>query len=485
MSFISTILQTIRRPSAKHLVIGAIFSLAMVGSVGLGLSMRGHSSAQVSRDCDHNSIDYQPYPNAGDCGAANPQELVADARNNVPGDLQAIYNYGGLPVSQYDQFASSAQEGVINKDGTVVVHGDTVIINAWTMGRTSMGLSSSVRHPVNIAGNTYYYSAPQYSFASDVTSIPVMVMFDANGTAQAAIMNPCGNVVGGNKVPSSVTCQALNAAQSKDNPNMYTFTTSASFMGNAKFTRVVYHFSDTNTDVQETSLTTGVEHTFTKDADVTVTVYASVPGGHEIASSVETCKKHITFTPPMFVCTALVATAVDDNTFRFTIKTAQDSHTTVKNADFILDNTQTTAGVDAKDSNGNIFKEYTFTDQNSHTVKVTVYFNTLEGVKSDSGHCTATVTPKQQPKCTVPGHENEAPNSPTCGFCQPGIPMGSPQCTPPQTPPTQLVNTGPGSVIALFAGTTITAFFAHKFFLSRRLRRAATLAAAPEASEIL
>ncbi|HKU18858.1 MAG TPA: hypothetical protein VJP80_06325 [Candidatus Saccharimonadales bacterium] len=477
MSFISIITQRLRRPTKKELVVGAVFALAMAGSVALGLSVRGHGVALTTvRDCKHNSIDYKDLN--GGCGAYSPSEYIKDVRQNDPTDLQVIDQYFSsdfnLSPSQYDDFAAHAVDGIAYKDGRITTMDGTVVATSgWSIGRDQKSYAWKYTIPHD---NTYYWAShSQDVFLVD--AIPVMLYFNNQGEVQFIVQKPCGNIMGGTKVHNSLTCQALNASQSKDNPNSYTFTTTASVSGNAKISRVVYHFSDTNTDITTTSVSAPVNHTFAKSGDVTVTVYASVPGGHELASSIVNCQKHITYTPPMYVCTALVANAIDDKTFRFTIKTAQDSFTTVKNADFILDNSSTTSGVDTKDQDGNIYKEYTLNDANSHTVKVTVYFNTLEGVKTDSGHCSATVKPKEQPKCTVPGHEGEAPNSPTCGYCQPGIPIGSPQCTPttptPPTTPTALVNTGPGSVIGMFVGTSIAAFFAHKFYVSRRARRAA------------
>lgn len=48
-------------------------------------------------------------------------------------------------------------------------------------------------------------------------------------------------------------------------------------------------------------------------------------------------------------------------------------------------------------------------------------------------------------------------------FTTPGV--------PPTTPPTTLVNTGPGQVAALFAAVAVLGAFAHRLFLSRRLSR--------------
>ena len=475
MSFMTKLIKRAERATKKDFVIAGIFSLALVASVGLGLVSRQFSSAQEARDCSTNSIDYEDLN--GGCGAATPSELIKDIQDNQPSDLQNIYSYFGLTPAKYTQFANTAVEGQVNVNGTVTYNGQTVMTGVQTMGRDDF---NSHRVPLTIDGHTYYEAAPQYSFAAGVTAIPAMIMFDGNGVAQAVVMNPCGNEVSGTPVTNSVTCHALNATQpnATKQPNTYNFTTTATVTGNAIIDKVVYHFSDDNSTVTEASPSTPVAHTFTKSGTVTVTVFASVPGGNQIESeAVVNCEKQITYVPPFYVCTELEATALDseNNSFRFTViaKTDNTGQTILQNVDFTLDGTQTTKGVTQKDSNGNIYQDYSFTDTSSHTVVATLNFNTAQGVESTT--CKASVTPSQPPMCTVPGHTNESPTSPTCGYCQPNIPIGSAACTPttpvPPSTPTALVNTGPGSTIGLFGATVIVGFFAHKFYASRRARR--------------
>ncbi|HSX33326.1 MAG TPA: hypothetical protein VLF91_03250 [Candidatus Saccharimonadales bacterium] len=472
MSFITKVVQHVRHATAQQLTIAGIFALALLGTITLGLHVRSTAGATAVRDCSLDSLDYAEFPAKGDCGATTAPELIADIKHNVPSDLQSLYadQSVGLNSSVYQKFSDTAVDGVVNRDGTVVVNGQTVLTGAFTVGRDNFGNN---RKPITLGGHTYYFSPTQDSFASGVTQIPVMVMFTDQGVSQIIIEKPCGNIVGGMPKLPSATCKALQAQQSTSNPNSWTFSTDATFGPNTTLNRVVYHFSDGRADIVMHTLGATAPQTFAKDVDVTATVYANVPGNHVIVAKVIDCKKHIPHTAPMFVCTALVASAIDDKTFRFTVKTAQDKNTTVKSADFSLDS-GTAITVTTKDAQGNLFKEYTFSDTKTHNVAVTVFFNTLEGVKSDAGHCTASATPKKTPVCEVPGHIGQPIDS-NCGFCKPGVPIGSADCAPPTTPPSTLVDTGPAGTGALFVGTVIAGFFGHKFYLGRRARRAAAL----------
>ncbi|HJQ08191.1 MAG TPA: hypothetical protein VJ836_01770 [Candidatus Saccharimonadales bacterium] len=475
MKFITTIMKRVDRITSKQFIVAGVFSLALASSIGLGLTTKQHIGAAIVRDGSRNSIDYVDMN--GGPGAANCNEMIQDIRDNRPSDLQAIYRHFGLSSADYSRFAKDCEQGTLFLDGRIEVKGHTVMTNAWTMGRhTFAGQRESIKVPGS--STTYYHSAPAGSFADGVKSLPVMVMFNENGVVEAAILNACGNpVTRGNKVTPSAVCTALKSAQPDKvkKPNTYTFTATASFNGNATFSRVVYHFSDDNTSVTKTSLTAPVEHTFKKSGKVTVKVYAKVPGGKEIEARVVNCEKQITFTPPFYLCTALVASALDDQKrkFRFTVKVSMDATTTLKHADFTLDGTNTTTGVTTKDASGNIYKDYAFTDEKTHKVVATVHFNTSQGVQSKT--CQASVTPAKLPKCEVPGFEHLPPNDERCGYCLPGIPKGDVRCTPPppappETPPV-MPETGAAGAVGLFTGVSALGFFGHKVFVKRRARK--------------
>lgn len=474
-NFVRAIYEGPSQKSKKMMLFAGLFAIALAVSVGLGIASRGFGGAAVIRDTDSvNSIDGAN--RNGGIGAADANEFIQDLRDNVPGDLQTIYadpRLGALTPNLYDQFKNEAVQGEVWRDGHVTVNGQTVWNNVWTMGRTTMG--GKQRSPIDIGGKTYYYSSPSVSFAASRQYLPALVWFDERGEVRMAVLNACGNNVGGgDKVRNNVQCSALNMSQpdAEHQPNVYNFTTNVSVSGNARISRVVYTFSDDGSTVVKTGEDAGsqvVEHTFKKDGTVTATVYASVPGGHEIQSTaVAECSKAVKYIPPFYACTNLRAVAIDDKkkAFRFTAihKTDTTGQTTLENVDFTLDAKDATKGVTTKDDEGYIYKEYKFTDDVTHKVVATLNFNTAEGVQSVD--CQASVTPAKTPMCTVPGKEQ--------------YPVDSPECKENPTPPqvkgvsTTLVNTGPGDVAGIVAGfvaISVLGFVGHNLFLRRRVQR--------------
>jgi hypothetical protein len=470
MSIISKLVEHMPRMTSKNFVVGGVFALALAGSVALGVASRQFTHAAVIRDNDSvNSID--GCDKNGGIGAADADELIADIKSGCPADLAGLYTWAGLSSDKYTQFQNEAVSGTLFRDGHVeIAGGQTVMDNALTMGRTSLGKPASVRKPIVINGKTYYQSTPENSFASGRASLPVMVLFDNNGVAKTVIMNACGNIVTGNPKTPAAVCNALQATQPDitKKPNTYVFTTQATFSNNASLSRVVYHFSDGSADVTKTSLTDGVEKTFTKDTKVTVEVFAKVPGGKEIKASVIHCEKQVSYVPPMAVCTALVPAVLDNKNqkFRFTVKTAT-KYAEVKSVAMSVDS-KTAEAVTTKDADGNYYKEYEFTDSAKHTVVANVVFTTIEGDKN--ANCDAKVESKKTPVCEVPGHEGQPIND-QCGYCKPGIPIGDNRC---KDVPKVLADTGPGSVAGLFVGTSALGAVSHRLYKRRAAKKSAS-----------
>jgi hypothetical protein len=454
-----------RALTKKNFLVAGVFVLALAGAISLGHATKQSTSAASSRDCSVNSVNYKP--NNGGCGALSPQELIADVRQNDPGDLQATYDHFGLNASKYDRFASEAVQGVAKADGTVWVNGQKVMDNAWSIGRTKFWYSQNYQ----IGGTMFYKS--NHTQVLQGKDHDVMVMFDDNGTAESVIMNACGNGVGGDKVPTSAACKQLNMTSVEGKKNTYRFTTDVEVTGNAQIQKVVYTFSD-GTTVEKANGNEAVEHTFAKSGTAKVEIHVKLPNGKIKVIKGDNCVKQITVKIPVYLCEMLIATALNDKKtqFRFTVKTRQEN-AVVKSVDFTLNGSNTTNGVVTKDAQGNIYKDYTFAeDGKSHKVVAKVNFD-LEGEVA-SKTCEATVTSTKAPVCEVPGKEMFPPNAPECAWCPvPGkekLPKDSPNCKEAPVPPAELPKTGMGNIIGMFAGTTIAGAAAHRVVTSRRRR---------------
>ena len=463
MSFFSKLVQKYKRATPKQLVLAGVFMLAFAGAIGAGFASRQGSFAASGRDCDTNSINYVSMN--GGCGAANPAELVADARDNRPGDLQTVYNYFGLSTSEYDRFASTARQGEFRRNGDVVVDGQVVLTGGWSMGRHNYRSSD----PLTINGTTYYEGTPEKRWSATAQSIPVMVMFDDDGTIEVAIMNPCGNpVTRGVKVKSGAECKMLNKYAVSGKKNTYQFSTDASKFGHAQYVKFNYYVNDGSGkklfDTTTNPADKTKEITFEKSSTVSVEIQISLPGGKTKTVTSELCKKEIGVVKEEFlhVCEALTATSADNKTFRFTVKEKHSNNVTVQSADFTLDSKTTVKGVTTKDQDGNIYREYTFTDTVSHTVSAIVNFLADGKVVQSKETCKATVTPEKAPVCEF----------------NPNLPPNHPDCKKPETcednpgkEGCELPSTGPAGVAGLFAGVTAAGAVGHRLFVNFRRRQ--------------
>jgi hypothetical protein len=139
----------------------------------------------------------------------------------------------------------------------------------------------------------------------------------------------------------------------------------------------------------------------------------------------------------------------------------------VKSADFTLDSNITTKDVTDKDQSGNIFRDYTFSDVNQHTVKAVVNFLVEGKVVQSTDLCQAKVTPKQPPVCEF--NPNLPPNHPDCKKPEcvekpgSGFPPGDERCKLPVT--------GPAGMAGLFTGVTAVGAVGHRLLMNYRRKR--------------
>jgi hypothetical protein len=443
MSVFSTIKKRYLSATPKQLMLTGVFAMAFAAAIGGGFASKQTSSAATGRDCTVNSIDFKNMN--GGCGAQTPHEFADDIRDGNPSDLNEIYSSFGLTPSKHDRFESTAREGIAYQDGRVVVDGQTVMTDAWSIGRTKFSYAKN--YWIN---NKLFY----WSWHTQVLkqNLPVMVMFDENGTVEFSVIKACGNPMGGVVVKSGAECKSLNMTPAGQK-NTYNFTTSTTKFGLAKIVKYDYYYNDGNGDKLFASKSNGsdvVTKFFDKSATVKVKVTISLPGGKTKVITSTLCEKHVGVVKEefLYVCDALIATARDNTNrkFRFTVNTKQSNNVTVDSADFTLDGNFTTSGVTAKDSDGNFYKDYDFSDDKTHKVSVIVNF-TADGkhVTSKEGACVARVTPEKTPEC------------------KPGIPVGSPKCE-------DLPSTGPAGIAGLFTGVSLVGAAAHRLYMSRKNR---------------
>ncbi len=320
---------------SKLFKITSIVSAFALVAIGGTMSFQASSDKASASDCSANAI--------VTCGAANPADFISKVRANAPGDLPTIYASYGLAPADYNRFITSAVAGTAYKDGTIVVGGRVVATNAESIGRSSKPYS----HAKVIGGKTYYESRAQDVFLSN--SIGVMVLFNAKGQMQFAVMNDCGNPTNGTVVTPTYTCNNLQSRQI--NRTTYAFSSSATAGNGASIDHVVYNFGD-GTSSTQANPATEVAHTYTKTGtfSVKVTVYVTVPGSQTviIAAAGDCVKQIVIATPPppppapkptpVASCTTLTAVVSDRTNVALSAKAAVANGATVSGYDFeILD----------------------------------------------------------------------------------------------------------------------------------------------------
>jgi len=413
------------------LLAGLLLAAMTVGLGGLS------SRASAAQDCDDNAIVF--------CGFGGASDFMSKVRENDDGhghhDLQSVYAAYGLEPAMYDKFVTSARQGTAYKDGRIVVDGQVVGMNARSIGRIA-SFQGGGFFTQNIGGVTYYGNSAQQAFAAQ--SIPVMVLFNAQGVMQFAVLNSCGNPENATKVTPSFACNALNKTAVAGKANTFSFTTSASASNNASIAKLVYDFGDGSAPVTTTSPSAPVTHTYASSGTFTakVTLFVHLPGNQTVAVPSEHCQTTITVAPPppkpqpMFACEELAAVVNDQNKMMvtFTATASMSSGVTLVSGDFNFGDGATQANVQPNTST-TVQATHTYTAANSFTASAVLHF-------------------------TVNGQSEQA----TAPACTAAVTTTAP---PPAQPPT-LPNTGAGDVIGVAAGTTALGTLGYRLRLRRR-----------------
>ncbi len=456
---------------------GLIVALALLcGLSTFGLSKV--SAVDTNKDCDNNALVY--------CGFTSASNFISKVRSNNSGnghnDLQAIYAHFGLEPSDYDRFVSSAQQGVAYANGQVVVNGQVVATNVKSIGRIA-SYQGPGYFTMNINGTNYYGNTNGNAFGATARSegLPVTVLFNSQGVMQFAVLDSCANPQFGTTVTPTYSCDALNASPVSGKLNTYSFTTNASAANNATVDHVVYDFGD-GSKVTETNPSTAVTHQYTTSGDFTakVTVYVKLPGNQQVTVTSVKCQKQIQVQIPFYQCVELTGALLDSNkmSVSLTATAKYGGGAQFASADFDFGDGSSQNGVKPTSGSNAVTVTHTYGTPNTYNASATLHF-LVNGKDVTAAACPASVTPTKPP----------TPE------CKPGVPVGSPACTPcqfdttlpsnsPQCVPPTLPNTGAGDTIAIFSVVVVAGFLVYRQIIFRK-HRLAFLAAEQGTSVLL
>jgi hypothetical protein len=456
----------LERQNKKLAFVAGLFvaGVSLMGSVGFAV---GQASAASAVDCDNNALIK--------CGFTSPTDFINKVKANDSGnghsDLQAIYSYYHLTAADYSNFVSHAVAGEVQRNGNIVVNGQIVATGARSVGRLASYHGSDYT-TTKIGSTNYYSNIVDKTFAAGVTSLPVYVLFDDSGNVQFTVMKACGNTAVGTNVKTSASCSALTQTPVAGQLNTYDFTASGTTSGNAKITKFVYNFGDGSAAVTMTNGTTPVRHTYTKGGTFTATVteYASIPGNSSLKlPAISLCAKTIVVKIPFYNCVQLTGAILDKAKmqYSFTVTANAGNGATFTAADFDFGDGKTQTGVKPATATTAIVT-HTYDAAGQYNAAATLHFSS-NGSDVTAVTCKALVTPETvTPECK-PGVPL---GSPECTPCQydTNLPSDSPDCVPPPT--TELPNTGAGNTIAIFAAVMIGGFLVYRQLLFRKHRAA-------------
>jgi len=416
-----------------------VLAVALLTVCTLAVTGVQKAGASYIQDCKTNSIMR--------CGAGSASEFIAKTKANAPGDLPTVYAGFGLATNEQSRFVSTSKAGTLYKSGgRIVVDGQTVATNAWSIGREKKSYSWSK----TISGKTYYASYTKDVMLND--SLPVMVMFNNKGVMEFAVMNACGNPTTGALVTPSFSCDLLQKTAVAGQKDTYSFTTKASAANNAKVVKLVYKFGDGAT-ATTTSTSQVVQHTYSKPGSYTTTVmvFVSLPGNQTVTVTSVKCSTVIVVAQPLVpfqACVSLTGVLLnkEQRNYQFTVMTEQGNGSTLKNATFVFGDGVTAANL-APSNAKTVTTTHAYAKEGKYDITATVNFSTATGEKSVT--CTTAVDTGKTPVCVF--NSSLPPESPLC--------VAAPQVLPA---------TGPSGMVSLFMGTSLFAGLGYRWFAARR-----------------
>jgi PKD domain len=307
--------------------------------------------------------------------------------------------------------------------------------------------------------------------------------------------------------PPYQKCVALNSDVLDEQQRQVEFTVTTDQGNGSTLKSADFDFGDgtMNSNVSPASSSTVVDnHTYAAAGtyNITATVHFNTPGGEKSVN----CATSVTFAPtPAPTCDGLTLSKLGGREIEVQVAYTADGATLQSVTYNFGDGSQPV-------TTSNTTETYTYAQDGDYNVTAALTFlvdGQAKVVSSDScAQAVSFTTPP--PTCTAPNGKTYPKGSPECEVCQYNsklpanspeckaptctapngqtYPMGSKQCTPTCTSPTSgqtypmgsseclakptsLVNTGPGSVIGLFAGASIVGTTIYRMILGRRFAR--------------
>lgn len=256
---------------------------------------------------------------------------------------------------------------------------------------------------------------------------------------------------------SNLVCKSLDlvaGAVNSDGSQSYTLNASAS-ADHATITSYVFNFGDASqtTTVNTGNTTASTQHVYKPGTwTATVTVNGKDINGHAVSSTNQYCQKTVTVKPAecqpgvpsgspqcfTYTCNAFTVASGDNRTV-----TVASFNATTNNPNATLSNVVVDWGDNSTDLEAAptavVGQQHQYDADGTYTITAVAHFTVDGQDQTASGaNCTQSVS-----------------------FTTPG--------TPPVTPPTELVNTGAGSTLGIFAAVAVVSAIAHRLFLRRKL----------------
>lgn len=478
------------KSSARGLLALLAVSAATMGFVAFA------TSAASANDCDVNAVVY--------CGANSAGTLISRYDNgdghNSAAAIQRIYSHFGISSSDIHAMGADSHMGSVTSSGNVFLNGNLVATGVTTAGRKpDTTFSCGNQGPetfFDIQGTKFYTRHPSASFCSSSLSALVVMK---NGVFQFAILTSCGNPVTGHPnmppppkptpkptpVPTpkpqpktvikptpvnvcsgntanansgiasqggncsinttvvqttssnSGSCSSLQLSIDPNNPLNVTATVSFQTQGDSQLQSIIYDFGD-GVAIPPTTAQT-MTHSYQQGG--TYVIKATLNFSGSSASSPSVCQSTITVMQAQPTCDSLTVTSGDNQ-----LATITQFQTTANGGTFTGADINWGDGTTATAVNPVVGQAHQYANPGTYTIDVVPHF-TVNGqdVTAAGPNCQQQVT-----------------------FTSPTPPATTTSSTTPTTP-ASLVNTGAGSVIAVFGIAAIAGTFGYRYFLRRHL----------------